>query len=335
MSEPLPAETQALYDAAQGNFVPPAQEETGSLAEHEAQFSNTPRAAETDEDEAPVAPVRHKAKSQRATPEDVEEINALTQRLRAAEADLGVTVERKDGESDRVYNLRRRAELAEAVRETRRQATAPRPAPVAAPQAPTFAEAEPTIEKFADKEDPYGSWQRALSAYDRRKETFEAQQQQVAQQPHREAVVANQRILSAYGEGVKALKATTPDFDAVIESVGDRPIPPAMHSAIVSDAKNGGRWAYQMAKSEEIYDDIFALSVNLPVNEQTVAIVQRRLNTRMPAADTGSAAPTPRPLTPRPPNPVRTVPTMRTSSRPPGESASLDDHDRAYPVSRR
>lgn len=342
MTPELNAETQALYDAAQGNFTPPAQEETGSLAEHEAQFSNQPRVVEEADDE-PVAPVRHRAKTQRATPDDVEKINTLTARLRAAESDLGVTVEREEGESDRVYNLRRRAELAEAVREAKRAAVAPKPTATLPPVAAQaeFAEKEPTIYDFkfnadgTENEDPYTPWQRALGAYDRRKEAWDARQQESQQQPHREAMAANQRILGAYGEGAKSFAAATPDFNAVIEAVGDRPMPAAMHSAIVSDAKNGPRYAYLMAKSDEIFDDLFAFSASMPVNEHTVAMVQRRLATRMPAADTGSAAPTTRPLTPRPPNPVRTVPTMRTSSRPPGESASLDDHERAYPVSRR
>lgn len=336
MTPELNAETQALYDAAQGNFTPPAQEETGSLAEHDAQFSNQPRVVEEAEDEPAPVRVRHKARSQQASADDVEKINTLTARLRAAESDLGVTVEREEGESDRVYNLRCRAELAEAVRETRRQATAPKPAPVAAPQPVTeFAEPRPTIETFKDKEDPYTEWMLALAAHDRRRETFEARKQDAQQQPQREAHAANQRILGAYSEGAKSFAASTPDFNAAIESVGDRPMPAAMHSAIVSDAKNGPRYAYLMAKSDEIFDDLFAFSASLPVNEHTVAMVQRRLATRMPAADTGSAAPTARPLTPRPPNPVRTVPTMRASSRAPGESASLDDHERAYPVSRR
>lgn len=337
MTPELNAETQALYDAAQGNFQRPdaAPEEPGSLADHEAEFSNAPRVVEADDE--PIAQPRHKAKSQRATPDDVEKINALTQRLRAAESDLGVKAEREDGESERVYNLRKRTELAEAVRAAKQASSAPRPAttPTPIPAPPQFAEAEPTIDKFADKEDPYSSWTRAVAAWDRRKEAFDGQQQQAAQAPQREMAATNARIETAYKAGALEFVKTAPDFNAVVAAAAHKPTPPALFSAIMSDPANGPRWAYLMAKSDDLFDDLFSFTVNLPFSPETVAMVQRRLKARMPAADTGSAAPQTRPITPRPPNPVRTVPTARPASRPPGETASLSDHERAYPVSRR
>jgi hypothetical protein len=79
-------------------------DDSGSLADHEAQFQpDAPRAANVALDEVEPEPLtkdeqsavekvgkfaRHRAGSQRATPEDVQEINALTKELRTAEAEL-------------------------------------------------------------------------------------------------------------------------------------------------------------------------------------------------------------------------------------------------------
>lgn len=327
-------ETQALYDAAQGNANQP-QDVTPSMSEHEAEFSNAPRLRESreqqreqqDADEQP----RHRARSQRATTEDVDEIAALTKRLRDAEDSLGVKVERKDGESDRVYNLRRRAELAEARAKAmapteRAQQAAPPPQPVS-----DFAEAEPTLEQFKDAPDPYSAWTRATAAWDRRKETHEAKQAEAktgSEQHFEQAKAAREATYAEFGKRVAAFRVTTPDYDAVVKAAEDRPTPLALEFALV-DNPDGPRYIYHLAKNQALWDEIFLMADGKPPTRQHVDTLRRLLTARMPAADTGSAASGPRPLAHRPPNPVRTVPQTQPS-RAPGDAASMSDHERFY-----
>jgi hypothetical protein len=338
---PLNEETQKLYDAAAGNAAPP--KATPSLADHEAQFTNTPRfappvpAADPVPDDAtsPTSAPRHRARSQKATPEDLDAIDALTKRLRDAEAAAGIEVDRKEGESDRVYNLRKRAELAEAVAKARKPLEQPKPAaqPVQAP--PTFDEAEPTIEQFKDKDDPYTAWQRALYAYDRRKEVAEWQQTQATEQQKQNAAAGAERKRQAYASfntRVSEFQKATPDYDAVVRAV-ERPVTYLLETAMVNDP-DGPRFVYELAKNPALHDELFVLTDNKPVNRDTVASVQRLLHARMPAAPTGSAAPQTIPLAPRPPNPVRTAPSAHVPKAP-TDTASLADHEQFYGTGRR
>lgn len=330
----LNEETQALYDAASGNGAKPQPEvETTSLADHEATFSNTPRletaAAEVSDDAVGSSPQpRHRARSQSAKPEDVDAIAALTKRLRDAEAAAGIHVEREDGESDRVYNLRRRAVLAESLAKPKPEAPKPAPQPIAAPV--NFNEAEPTIEQFSGAADPYTAWQRALGAFDRRKEAADARQtaaQSAIQRGREASAEAKRKAYAGFNERVNTFRTSTADYDTIVRAC-DRPATYLMETALVNDA-DGPRYVYELAKNPALHDELFVLTDNKPVNRETVASVQRLLKARMPAAVTGSAAPLTRPLAPRPPNPVRTVPSAHLP-KVPGDTASLDDHERFY-----
>lgn len=339
---PLNPETQALYDAAAGNSGA-ASEVTPSLAEHEAAFSNSPRLAESvapadgaPGDAADLPQPRHRARSQVAKSDDVEKINALTKRLRDAETAAGITTEREEGESDRAYNLRKRAELAEAVAKSRKPVEQPKPQqqPVAAPQ--TFGEAEPTIEQFASAPDPYLAWTRALNAYDRRKEAADAQAAEAKTAGERQqatAVEAKRQAYAGFNANVETFKKTALDYDAVVRTC-ERPVTYLMETALVNH-KDGARYTYELAKNPALHDELFILTDNKPVNRDTVASVQRLLEARMPAAPTGSAAPLTRPLAPRPPNPVRTVPSAHLPNKAPGDTASLADHESFYGSARR
>src|SRR6187551_252169 len=116
----------------------PAADDAVSIADHAARFS--PEALEaaavdgaTDADVdngAPATPHhsaqqrrdrergtfaegRKRARSQNAGADDVETIGELTRRIKAAEEADGADIVRKENESERVYQLRRRAELLE------------------------------------------------------------------------------------------------------------------------------------------------------------------------------------------------------------------------------
>ena len=334
-------ETQALYDKAAGNSGQPAEGASPSLADHEAAFSNAPRltpspspgdAAPDDATDSPRP--RHRARSQTAKPDDVEKITALTARLRDAEKAAGIEVEREDGESDRVYNLRRRAVLAEALAKPKEH-----PKPVARPVAPPtqFAEAEPQIEQFANTADPYTAWLRATHAYDRRKEAADAQsaqQTEFVQRAKAQAVENKRQAYAGFNTRVESFRATTPDYDAIVKTC-EQPVTYLMETAMVNDA-DGARYAYELAKNPVLHDEIFILTDNKPVTRETVASVQRLLKARIPqpAAVTGSAASVARPLAPRPPNPVRTVPSAHLPKAP-SDTASLADHEAFYGIAKR
>ncbi len=339
----LNEETQALYDAAQGNAGKPNEgEATPSLAEHEATFSNAPRIVtetpspgEASDDAAgPLSQPRHRARSQSAKTEDVEAIAKLTKRLRDAEAAAGISVEREDGESDRVYNLRRRAVLAEALAKPKTEAPKPAPRPVAPPQ--SFDEAEPQIEQFASAPDPYTAWQRALGAYDRRKEAAEARAEAARGAIQQQGAMAAERKRQAYAgfnERVNAFKAATADYESTVRAC-ERPATYLMETAIVNDP-DGPRYVYELAKRPDVHDEIFMLTDGKPVTHETVAAAQRLMKSRMPVAPTGSTAPAVRQLAPRPPNPVRTVPSAHLPNKAPGDTASLSDHEAFYGNGRR
>jgi hypothetical protein len=317
-----------------------APEDNGSLADHRAKFRgegfNTPR-LEVAEPKRPA----HKAQSRTAKPEDVEEINALTARLRAAEKDAGLSIERKEGESERVFSLRRQAEIAEAIRDSKKASATPiapeAPPVVRPPVAPgAFAEVEPTIDGYMDQADPYSAWQRALHAYDRRKERWEETQATHKTSEDawvKQAQAARDTVYKTFGTRVESFKATTPDYESVI-TAGDRMTPILLETALVGH-QDGPRFLYELAKNGTLFDEFFLLTDQKPVTADTVASVQRLLSSRMPVAVTGSTAAAVRPPAPRPPNPVRTVPQARGEAKPPGEGATLSEHRSFYGSHRR
>lgn len=311
-----------------------------SIAEHEATYGKGAKTAPVVESEAPpVERPRHRAKSQQATPKDVEEIATFTKRLR--EAEEAIPIERKEGESDRVYQLRRRAEIAELAKTYK---TAPPPAPpveakpsVPAPKAvaPTipgaFSEPEPTFEQFQDKTDPLMAWHRALAAYDRRKEAWEERQttaQQAATDQHQQQVKAHeQRMLAA--------AKTRPDFLTVTAELRDRPLPSPLLKAIATHDK-GPDFVYALATDPDLLDDLFVAAYGRDsADDNFVATLQRRLlKSVQPAGTTGSVAAPPTRIAPRPPNPVRTGP-LSTGDELPGDDASIAEHEKVWGRKRR
>lgn len=285
-----------------------------SLAGHEASFGPgaTPK--------EPVAPVeadaaagerddqgrfKHRAKSQQATPADAPRIAELTKKWRDAE--------RRADEAERRASTR--------IPETDRRVEPAKPAASVS----TFSEKEPTIEDFAADADPYASYIRALAGHDRKKAAFDAK--------HSEATEAtNQAFRSevdTYLERTRTFTGSKPDFDTVTADVRERHLPAPLLAAIVRH-DNGPEFVYHLATHPDDLDELTLQSVNVPVTDAFVALLQRRLSTRMQAAVTGSAAPhrAPSPA-PRPPNPVRTGP-MTTGEDLPGDDSSLADHERAF-----
>lgn len=270
---------------------------------------------------------RHRARSQQAGPDDVPRIAALTKRLRETEASYEARIKALE-------------ERLTKPAETLKPPTPPAPAGAAA----TFDEAEPTIEQFADKPDPYAAWLRAVNAYDRKKEAFEARQKHQAAQRERATTQYGQQqtewtntVMAQHAQRHDAYMAAHPEHKAVLEQAADLPMTPTMVAAIALHAQ-GPELMLALAQNAALADELFLLThgkpLGDPVSNPLVAIVQRRLLAK-PAVPTGSAAP-PKPavLAPRPPNPVRTTPQAPADTLP-GDDDSLEAHEKIWGPRRR
>jgi hypothetical protein len=264
--------------------------------------------------------------------------------MRAAEEAVGVKVEKQPGESERVFQLRRRAEIAEAIRDRKAQ-PAPQPAPVQRQPAPpsAFTEKEPQYEDFADQPDQYAAHLRAVAAYDRRKDAFEQQQTYAKTEQHRGIEARNARRDQFFKEEeakhytrMAEFHRTNPQAQAILDAAGDVGLTPAMMMAIMTHEQSP-QLLMRVAQDEALRDDLIDLTEGKPLNKELVARVQRRLSRGLTDAQTTGSSPVPLkpvPLVPRPPTPVRTGP-MKPADSPPGDDAPLSAHEAAYGSPRR
>ncbi len=255
---------------------------------------------------------RHRAASQEASPEDVPRIRELSTRLRAAEAERDALKARMDGGGPS------------------RPAASVAPPPPPAPAAP-----KPDINDYLKGEDDYSvgfaKWVDALDDWkDAQRET---KRQETARQ---DALAAEQhRLTTSWTQRVTAAKAKYPDFEAVA-------LPPvsvipqgSLIDAWILEHKTGADLLYYF---EQHHDEVSNL-LALPLIEQAteLALLSQRFNgssSRTAAVGTGSAPAVPPPPAPRPPNPVRTGP-MSRGDEPPGDDASLADHEKYFAPRRR
>ncbi len=324
----------------------PESVEESPLAAHEATFGKQPPdAAPTLETERP----RHRAQSQRAKPSDVDDIRAFTARLK--EAEDAIQIDRKDGESDRVYNLRRRAEIAELAKTYRSQpapATTPKETPRVFPSEPSAQPAAAVSEKFsfdsfeayaakhpeiqpaqmwdaweADKLDARDAWKDAKSAADK--------QAQSAKASEAETVKAIQARQQSYTEKLTAYTKQYPERTQTFQNIP--PVSPLMLEAIWS-LDNAPDVVYTLRSTPGLFAQVALQLEGKPLTPQNVALATDWLQSRMPAGTTGSVASTPIRSTPRPPNPVRTGP-IASGDEYPGDVASIADHEKFYGKRRR
>ena len=335
----------------QGGVTPDAAGEPTTLAEHDAQYGDAARAAaeaapqgtaEPDPEDAGPRDAkgrfqpRHRAASQAATADDVPTIAALTKRIKDAEAASGADIVAQPGESPRVFELRRRAELAE------RKVAAPapvaaRPAPPAwpvMPAAPAAAPAKPTPETF-----PYGTsdpaylealadWKidATLTARDRARAEHDAAQQRAAE---------GQRIAADWQTRVAAAKTKYADFDRVALHP-DAIIPPilargTLGEAFVYEDPTGPDVLYYLLTHADESERLRTHGANPMALFRELTLLGQRLTTApAQAASTGSAARLGPPAAPRPPNPVRTGPLMTGDAPPDDDDQSLANHERYF-----
>lgn len=331
-----------MSETATVEAAPVENVESSSLSEHEATFSPEARneaPVETDDDGEPVQRTRHRARSQQASPEDVAQIRDWSARARAAEEAAGIA--RNDGESERVYRLRVRTELAEAARQARsapkpepvRQSApapvvAPAPTPAASTDAPT--RPEPSEDEIGTKYQTYAEFTRDQARWvieqDRAEQARAAEQQQLQQ--------SQQAQISSYQQRVNAFVAKQPDYNEVVQAAmadfgADFKIAePAFQVFLTHD--NGPQMLYHLLTHPDQLAEMQALWEGKPASHANVALATRWLQSRVQAVSTGSVAPTPPVIpAPRPPNPVRTGP-MKTGDELPSDTDSLSKHEKAF-----
>jgi hypothetical protein len=304
-----------------------------SVADHAAQFSPeaqkdappppappalTPEQVRARDDAGRFAKERHRAKSQRASAEDVPRIKELTAKWREAERQLA--------------ELRQQP----AALQTPANPQAPRHIPTPS----GFTKPEPTIEQFNNDPDPLKSWALELGRWDRERERFEethAQRAAQTQGAERQASEAYQQwvgeLQTSYNAKEQAFQQRTPNYRATVDAI-TTPTTPLLHQALLM-SDNGPELVYYLATHPSLYDEMLLLTEGKPITEQTVALTQRQLAARSQAAQTGSATVAlPVRSLPKPPNPVRTGP-LAASETLPTETSSIADHKRYFGVDRR
>ena len=339
-----------IVDSSTSDTTPT--ENTDSLTDHESEFNQPGRPGDgplnEEPDEIPKTPAntgqfankredaRHRASNQRASPEDVVEINTLTKELRELEAKIGD----KDPNAKSAPRLRTLKRQIAALRAL----DAPAPAPVEAPKprpqtaATEFSDKEPVYEDFsadpAKYPDPLAAWMKATARYETRLERFEEQQAKAAQSQQE----TEQQELAAWHTNQAAFITTHPDYPQVVGDFYRRDIGPVLVKALTASGDKGHGYVYHLAQHPELADELILLTYGKPVEDSFVAAVQRRLSKELgqsQAAPTRSAVPAKAPYTPPPPpNLVRTGP-IKSEDALPGDDASLADHEKAYNQRRR
>lgn len=330
--------------AAEPAPVPEAPEEATSIRDHaetyqtERMRDDQGRFAKEPKDRPEP---RHRATSSKATVDDVAVINDLTRQLRQKERELAAVRPDALSGSPRVLSLKRQikaleAELGEATAppkaaEPAKASETPKPAATTAPEkskpAPAaFTEKEPKLEDFEGKvDDAYMATAVARAKWELKREAHEAEQKAAQERQQAE----HNAVGRQHHERMAAFAAKTPDFQQVTAAFMQQDLPPTLLWAIVRD-DNGPQHVYTLAKDPAFADELILLTDGKPVTDASVEIIRRRLNQRVLAAPTGSAAAPAKPVNPpRPPNPVRTGPT-RVTDEPPDEAVSVAEHARYH-----
>lgn len=261
---------------------------------------------------------RHRARSQMAGPEDVPRIAELTRRLRETEAKL--------------------AEITTKPAENKAQG----PSLPAVPEMPgalsPFTQPEPKLEDFSDKDDPYAEWMLARAEWRVDKKQFEGQQkalQAQTAQAQQQMAASWQQIFTQHDQRIQEYATKNPDYLTRLNAAPGRELKatPVLHAALMLSPDGPAKTLYLAEHPDEL-SEILLQTYQMPVSPDTVAIVQRRLSSRVQAGTTGSVASAPVTLAPRPPNPVRTAPSTPPDVLP-GDDASLEEHEKVWGRKRR
>ncbi len=346
-AETTPEGTASLPTSAETAPVSAPADGDGSLSAHEAAHGAT--APETDEaDEARnergqfVKPKR-RAASQQAAADDVPAIHAQTARLKALEETHGKDIARKDGESERVFQLRRRADLLERLNQV---AAAPAaqalPSDPRAPQLQTqtpqfqpqvFPEYEEVLQQPGYENLTFNQYLAAQAQFVYRQQREAEKQQEAAEK----AASDYQSALTTHQQNLKTEMDATPDWATVVTP--DLPWTRVLDEAVVS-ATHGAKALYYLGQHRDVLASLVAKSLDYsPAAVSTmrqlldsfVAMQRPSSSSSLPAAgSTGAALKLAPPPAPKPPTPVRTG-TVTDVDEPPGdESQSLSAHEKHF-----
>jgi len=336
-----------------------------SFAEHEATFSNRPKlvdarqsteaspsaeqppAADSSDSAAgerdPQGRYKQRAQTQQATADDVPTISALTKEYHDALTEAGFTVEKKPGESDRVFALRQRAELAKTLRDLKKAPTPPAPAPPVALSGPSPSlrpnggdsgaielpadfPARPKPDDFSD----YTEFVEALSQWN-------AQATYAKLDREREQRTQAQAFASSVQMRFTDAKQRYADFEAVVlNPQAQSPIPRgSVIERFTFKHATGPDVAYHFFKHPNEVAAIHALpDADEQIAELTLLGQRLTQKTREQVAPTRSTAPAITTPVVKPPNLVRTG-VVKPSDELPGDDASLAEHEKAFGIPRR
>jgi hypothetical protein len=304
----------------------PVEAEDATLSQHETDFPVTSRRAPPveppNEGEPAEKPKRHRAASAEASPRDVPRINELTRKLREAEAE------------------RDALKAAPRVADSPPRSPAPAAPPPPAPR-PAAATGRPTLQTFLDKTADYTTaveeYTDALTDWKRGEWDRQQAETQKAQRLERD----NQRVLASWKTRVDAAMAEYPDFKAVALEAPTTIVPGSMIDAWILKSPVGAKLLYALQKDPAELQRIQTLrdedgEIDAVAQAEALSLLSQRLtaSSRVPAVATGAVATPPKVSAPRPPTPVRTGP-MHTDDAPPGDEASLAEHEAYYTSHRR
>lgn len=328
----------------------PADADTGALAEHEASYSPVALPDDTAVVEGRDATSgrflkgpRRRAASQQADAEDVPAIHELTKRLKTAEETAGKDITRKTGESERVFTLRRRAEIAERLAAPSKPTEPVAAAPIAQHrQSQPISQTFPSYEQFVaydglanatyeDYTDARADWRYNLQRAQER-------QQDAAQTAQRDF----QTKATTHLQRVADAKAQHPDWDRVVTN--DLPISGVIHDAVLASAQSADVQYYLGTHRDELaalvsesqdYSPSAVIAMRRYLDTLVASPQRASLPSRAAAGSTGSALALAPPPAPRPPNPVRTG-AVTPADEPPGDdNQSLAAHEQFFSRRRR
>lgn len=287
---------------------------------------------------------RHRAKSQRASADDVPRIQKITETLRETQVRLAL----KDGITDidkivaEVYpdatEDQRKQNRGKIEKIVARYTPKAEPAKVTLPpkvettsDTAAFSKPKPQFKDYDDIE----KWGEDLARW-----TLEfdkhTQQQAAAKAKTTDAEKTakewEQNTLRDFNARCAEFEKTQPTFRTTVEKA-DIQLSPVMRVAIMLDA-NGPAVLWSLSQHPDEADALYLDTARLDLTDAHVALVQRRVSKLVAAGTTGAA---PQSVIvnrqPKPPTPVRTGP-MKTGDELPDDDGSYEDHVKAFPIRR-
>lgn len=303
----------------------PAAAKEPTLAEHE--HANRPER-------------RHRARSQEAGPEDVPRIRNLTARNHALQAEL-----------DALKGAAATPPPAAAVAAP--PPTAAKPATVAPPPTrvadiagpgviPVVAadkDPEPNPADYAD--DPSKNYVKDQARWEARQEIREANARASADHLEKTNAAEKTRLARDWERREVIAKGKYADFEQVAYAPTRIPAGSMIDNYII-EAESGLDVLYYLQKNHAELDAMLALKLfdpatgTYPQLESLSSLARRLTPGRSSDATTGSSAAAPPVVRlPRPPNPVRTGPVNVATDEPPGDDASIAQHEAHWGQKRR